>query len=385
MIATRLSGMQTFTVIWFGQLVSLVGTRMSRFALMIWVYEQTGSATSLALFGFFSQILYVVLSPFAGVVVDRFDRRQVLVWSDAGAGLMSGLILLLFMLGRLEIWHLYAAGMLVGAFDAFQMPAYSAATTMLIPKQHYARANGMRSLALAAADVAGPVLAGFALRAFGIGGVLLLDLLTFAVAVVTLIIARIPEPPRTDEPALAPRERLSYGWHFIQGRPGLYGLMWIFFGINLAAALTYYGILPAMILARTGGDELALATVQGALGIAGVMGGVLVSSVGLPRKRIHAALGFTILSLLLGDMVRQASGPLGYLITGPLADGLFEPALAPGGALVDVFGPLVGVGPGAGMALMFICTGLLGTVVCLIGYASPAVREVEARLPDYDG
>jgi hypothetical protein len=204
--------------------------------------------------------------------------------------------------------------------------------------------------------------------------------------------------------------------------------------MNLFAALTYYSILPAMILARTANDQLALATVQGALGVGGMAGGLLISIWGGSKKRIHVCLMGAALSFLVGDllmavgrivsvwmvaaflaavfipfitsaeraiwqskvapgvqgrvfstkgMFQQATLPIGYLLAGPLADRVFEPAMAVGGSLSDVFGWLVGTGPGAGMGLMFACTSILGTAMSLSGYLFRSVRNVEMDLPDH--
>ncbi len=431
-------GMKTFTIIWAGQLVSLLGSAMTRFALMIWAYEQTGQATTLALLGFFAFIFQIVLGPVAGIVVDRFNRRWVMLLSDFGSGLATVCLLLLFATGSLHIWHLYIVEALSGALEAFQVPAYSAATTVLIPKKHFARASGMRSLAAESANVIAPFLAGSLLLLVDITGVMLIDVATFLVALVTLLLVRIPKPQITLEGQEARggwRHQTWAGFKYILERPGLLRLMLIFIGIHFFAALAYFSILPAMVLARSGNDELALATVQSALGIGGVVGGLLLSLWGGPRNQIHAICAGTALSYVLGDfvfavgqsvevwalaafgaavfipfisganraiwqakvapdmqgrvfsvqrMMQSAGLALGYLVAGPLADGLFEPAMQPAGALAAIFGPLVGVGPGAGMGLVFLCTALCGAIISLSGYLSPALRNIERDLPDYE-
>src|SRR5688500_9221565 len=105
------NGMRTFTIIWFGQFVSSLGTGMTRFAFLIWAYQQTAAgdnpATTLALLGFFAWLPYILLSPIAGVWVDRLDRRLVLVLADLGSGLTTAVVLLLYLTGDLQIWHLY--------------------------------------------------------------------------------------------------------------------------------------------------------------------------------------------------------------------------------------------------------------------------------------
>jgi predicted MFS family arabinose efflux permease len=271
-----------------------------------------------------------------------------------------------------------------------------------------------------------------------IDGVMLLDVITFLVAVTSLLLIRIPMPPASSTEGAdsgSMWQEVSFGFRYIFRRRGLLGLLLIFVGINLFATLTYFSVLPALILARTGSNELALATVQSALGIGGVVGGLLVSLWGGPRRRIHAILAGAAISFLLGDflfavgrsvpvwaaagflaalfipfitsanqtiwqikvapevqgrvfsvrgMLQLMSMPVGYLLAGPLADHLFEPAMAAGGSWAGLFGWLVGTGPGAGIALMFFCTSLLGMAMSLSGYLFPAVRNIEGELPDHE-
>ena len=410
---------------------------MTRFALLIWAYEQTGQATTLALLGFFSFGLDVLLSPIAGVLVDRWNRRLVLLFADLGAGLMTVTILILYMADNLQIWHLYMVQALTGGFAAFQAPAYTAATTMLVPKSQYTRTSGMRSLASSVSQVLAPVFAGVMLRLINIGGVMLVDIATFLVAMTTLLIVRIPHPTSAQKNSTENKvwKAASFGFHYIRHRHGLLGLIFLFMGINFFAALTYFSILPAMILARSGRDELTLASVQAALGIGGVVGGLLVSIWGGPKRKIHSICAGTALSFLLGDfllalgwnvqtwalaaflaavfipfissahraiwqakvapevqgrvfsvkgMLELIPMPLGYLLAGPLADRWFEPAMMIGGRLEMTCGWLVGTGPGAGMALMFACNAILGIAMSLSGYLFRAVRRVENDLPDHD-
>lgn len=429
-------GLRTFLIIWFGQFVSRVGTAMTRFALLIWAYQQTGAATTVALLGFFSFLPYILLSPVAGVWVDRLDRRKVMLLADLGAGIMTAILLVLYFSGALVIWHLYAAEILTAVFDAFQGPAYSAATTTLLPKEYYARASGLRSMTDDGARVLAPFLAGLLITWIGVQGVMIVDVVTFFVGVATLAVVSMPlvkGSQSNDERHFL--EEMRVGFAYIAQRRGLLGLSLHFTGVNFFAALTYFGILPAMILARTGGDEIALGVVQGALGAAGVAGGFLVATWGGPRRKIHGVLGFTAISFAMGDflfaigrgtgawviaavaaslvipiivgsrqaiwqskvapevqgrvfsvdsMLRLALNPFGYLLGGFLADGLLEPAMMPGGSLAPVFGPLVGTGPGAGMAVMFLGTATLGCLMSLSGYLFSAVRNIETDLPDHD-
>jgi predicted MFS family arabinose efflux permease len=429
---------RTFLSIWLGQVLSLTGSAMTRFALLIWVYQQTGEATTLALLGFFAFMPYVLVSPIAGVWIDRFDRRTIMLLSDVGTGLATLLTLALYATGSLQIWHLYAYEAISSALEAFQVPAYSALTTTLIPKQHFARANGLRSLASDAARITAPVFAGALLPLIDIHGVMLIDTATFIFAVLTLALMRIPNTQSA--PAAADERRsiwadMRTGLGFITARRGLLGLLMVYVMINLFAGLAYFGVMPAMLLARTGGDEGTLGLVQAALGIGGVIGGLLLSTLGGPRRKIHGVLGYGAASFLFGDflfavgqsllvwilaslatavfipfiigcnrtiwqmktpphlqgrvfavqgMLQTATVPIGYLLAGTLADRILEPAMQPGGALAPVLGRLVGTGPGAGMASIFLFTATGGFTVCLLGYLWREVRHVELDLPDFD-
>jgi MFS family permease len=426
-----------FTIVWIGQVISLLGTGMTWFAFTIWAWEVTGQATALALVAFFRFGPTILLSPVAGALVDRWDRKLVMMLSDLVAGSMTVLVLVLFATGNLEIWHLFLTGVVAGAFEAFQFPAYSAAVTTMLPKEQYARANGMLSLAESAAGVFAPLAGGLLLGLIGIAGILTVDIVTFTVAIATLLVVHVPQPEGTE----AGREGRGslwkeslYGFRYIWQRPSLLGLQLVFLGTNLTSGFAFTVMAP-MILAQTGNDEVALGSVQSVMGIAGVVGSLLLTVWGGPKRRIHGVLLGMILGSLLGELVlglgrsplgwavggffaalfvpitngsnqaiwqakvapdvqgrvfatrrliAQLSWPIATLLAGPLADYLFEPAMVAGGSLTGLFGGLVGTGSGTGMALMFVFTGLLGALVGLGGYAFPAVRQVEDLLPDHD-
>jgi hypothetical protein len=370
--------------------------------------------------------------------VDRWDRRKVMLWADAGAGVMTALLLGLHLQDQLQMWHLYGAQLLAGLFECFQSPAYGAATTLLVEKRHYARINALRSLAQNGAEVIAPFLAGLLLLWLGLAAILLIDLATFVVAVATLLAVAVPQQGVTTAATRAGAslwQDFGAGLTYISVRPGLIGLLLFYMLINFVAALTFYATLPALILGRSGGDEFALAVVQSTLGGAAVVGSLLVSLWGGPRRKIHGVLLGAGASFLLGDLLfgmgrtlphwvvaaivsafsvplmdssnmailqakvasaiqgrffalfhtaRQLFVPVGYLLGGWLVDERLEPALAPAGVLVAPFGWLVGIGPGAGSGLLFIATALLGSTVCFGGYLFPALRNVEDDLADHD-
>ena len=195
----RPRGMFAFTIVWVGQAVSLLGTSMSAFAYTIWAYELTGKATALALVGFFHITPLLIMSPIAGAIVDRSNRKLMMMISDLASGVTTIGVLILFSFGRLELWHLFVASAITGTFQTFQWPAYSAAITMIVPKKHYARAHAMNELAGSTSNIFAPLLAGALLPFIGLGGILTIDIITFLVAIGALLVVAIPQPKATEE------------------------------------------------------------------------------------------------------------------------------------------------------------------------------------------
>src|SRR5215211_5487847 len=193
----RPTGMFGFTLVWLGQIISVLATNMSLFALTIWVFQKTGSATALGLMQVFFITPLLIITPLAGVLVDRHNRKLMMMVSDLTAGLATISILVLQALGMLEVWHLYVAAIFQGLGNAFQWPAYSAAISTMIPKEKYARANGMMSLIDMGPGVLAPMLAGALLPIFGLTGILSLDVATFILAILVLLFVYIPQPPHT--------------------------------------------------------------------------------------------------------------------------------------------------------------------------------------------
>jgi len=188
-------GARTFALVWFGQLVSLIGSSLTSFALGVWVYERTGSTTQYALISFFITLPGFLMSPVAGALVDRWDRRLAMMLSDTGAACCTLFMAVLLLAGRLEIWHIYLAVGVSAVFTAFQYPAYMAAITLLISKKHYARASGLVDFAGALGYLIAPVLGGFLLTTIHMAGVILIDFATFLVSLFTLSVVRFPPPP----------------------------------------------------------------------------------------------------------------------------------------------------------------------------------------------
>jgi MFS family permease len=430
-VDVNFKGLKKFSFIWASQFLSIFGSALTRFGVIIWAYKQTGSATSLSLLSFFAALPYVLLSPLAGALVDRWDRRRVLIFSDLCAGVVTVGLLAMFQSDNLQIWHLYLAEALLSAFGAFQDPAFESSVALLVPAPQLTRANGMLAVANYGSQIFAPVMGGLLVNLIGLGGIMAIDLVTCLAATLVLVVLRIPRPSASQAGSSEGQRfwhNMAFGFRYIHNHTGLRGILLIYCGINLFAALTYFGVMPAMILSRSGGNEMALSTVQALLGAGGVIGGLLISAFGGPKNRVNGLLFTTGISFLLGDflfavsrslpmwalaalasaifipyivscyqalwqslvpldvqgrvfaaknMIQVGSMPLAYLAAGPLADFVFEPAMQPGGSLTGIFGSLIGVGPGAGMGVMFLFTCVMGVTISIVGYLTPAIRNLE--------
>jgi len=428
------SNLGTFFIIWFGQVASTLGTWLTRFALGVWVYQETGSVTQFALITFVTSLPAVLCAPVAGVLVDRWNRRTAMIVADGAAAVCTLALAILFGTGRIEIWHIYVALALSNGFSSLQWPAYSAAVGALVPKEHYGRASGFVQIGEALAQIVAPAAGAGLLVSLGIFAVMLTDLATALIAVGTLIVARIPGPAPDRESGgekRSFREDAVYGWKFIRERGGLLGLLGIVSTLNFAFVMVQILIIPYVL---TFADAAALGAVT-SFAFAGAMVGTLAMSAwGGPKRKLDgiiagllvlgaavvvaavrpslilvAVCGFLAFSFqqiingcsqavwlaktpqavqgrvfAIRRMIAWATLPLTSLLAGPLSDRVFEPLLAPGGALSSSVGLLIGVGPGRGTALLIMVLGIVSAGCGVAALMIPAIRRVEERLPDAD-
>jgi DHA3 family macrolide efflux protein-like MFS transporter len=433
---SRPTGMLGFTLVWLGQLVSVLTTNMTAFALTIWVFEMTGSVTALGLMQVFFITPYLLITPFAGVMVDRHNRKLMMMISDLVAGLATISILVLQSMGALQVWQLYAAAIFQGLGNAFQWPAYSATISLMVPKEKYGRANGMMSLIDSGPGVLAPLMAGALLPVIGLTGILSLDVVTFILAITVLFFVYIPQPPRTQEGAQSQGNMFreaAFGFKYIFARPSLLGLQLVFFFGNLCMGIAFTVLAP-MILLRTGNDTVSLGLVQSAGAVGGVVGGIGMSLWGGFKRRVHGVLagwmissffasliglsvrlpvwiGAMALSSLFGPLINGSNqaiwqskvspdmqgrvfsartliawlpNPIAPLIAGILADYVLEPAMSTPGGLPLSLGGLIPPGPGAGMGLLIFLGSLGGILAGLTGYFVAPIRNAEDILPDHD-
>lgn len=434
--SNRPSGMFAFIVVWLGQIVSVLASSMSQFGLTIFMYEKTQSATALGLMQVFYFVPFLLISPIAGVMVDRHNRKLMMMVSDLAAGLATIGILLVLYFDVWQFWQMYVASIIFGLGTAFQWPAYSAAISTMVPKEQLGRANGLMSLMEAGPGVIAPILAGALLPVIKLTGILFFDVATFILAIGALLIVHVPQPIRTEEGAKASGSMLkeaAYGFKYIFARPSLLGLQLVFFAGNLFAGMVFTLMAP-MILSRTDNNSLLYGSVQTAGAIAGLVGGVLMSVWGGFKRRVHGVLfgwiisgiGMAIIGLAGGlpiwitglaitsivvplvngsnqaiwqskvapdlqgrvfasrRLIAWITNPISPIIAGTLADFVLEPSARAGIGLPAAFSWLVGTGPGSGMGLLIVFCGLVGVLVGVAGYFAPAIYNAETILPDHD-
>ncbi|MDH5420601.1 MAG: MFS transporter [Acidimicrobiia bacterium] len=422
--------MKTFVTVWAGQVVSQVGSAMVSFALAIYVFQISGSATQLSMVLLAASVPGLLITPIAGAWVDRLDRRIVMAVADSIAGLGSVTLLVVAQQKELTLGPIVAVALILSLAGAFQEPAYRASIVTLVPQENLGRANGMIEMGPAMGTLFAPALAGAILLTAGIEAVLLIDVITFLVAVIALAAVRFPQLKRSDR-AVPTRlwTEIMEGMAYLRERGALLGLLtmtallnfflsfvnllWlpVFLGFaneaQVGLIMTFAGVgmlIGSVTMSAWGGPQRLLPTMIGIM----IVGGLTLSLTGA-RPSIWitgvAMFGFMFFTPLVNGisqtlwqrkvdakiqgrvfstrrMIGSIAAPLGLLIAGPLADGVFEPLLVESGALVDSVGQIVGVGVGRGSGLLVIIAGFGVSLTALIAWLVPTVRNIETGIPD---
>jgi MFS family permease len=380
----------------------------------------------------FASVPGLLLSPVAGVFLDRLDRRRGLILTNLGAAVGPLVLVGLLLAHRLEVWNICAIVAFSSAFLSFQIPAFNSTVTLMVPKEQFGRANGMLQFGASAARVGGPLAAGLLVPLIHLRGLIVLDFVTFMIGIVTILIARIPRAERSAAGSAAAgsvREEVAFSWHYLRERPGLMSLLAFFAALNLLLGMCQVLATP-LVLARGSATQLGLVLTVGGTGM--VLGALVMSVWGGPSRRVLGVLGFSPVlglgSILIGatgslagvalgifvifmmvpiingsdeaiwqskvepdlqgrifstrQLLEQFTVPAAYLLAGPLADRVFEPLMRASGPLAGTVGRLLGTGPGRGIGLQFVVIGLLLIAAALVGLSYSRLRAVEQELPD---
>lgn len=433
-MASKPNGIRTFYTILLTQTFSMIGSLMTGFAIGIYLFLETGDVTPLGIVATLNTLARIVMSNVAGVVSDRMDRRLVMVWSDVGQAAATLALMLLFFADALAIWHVYVAAAISAAFGTFQQPAFIASVTQLVPDDHRDRANSIMQITGPAAGIIAPAAAGALYGVLSVGGIMVVDLLTFAVAMVVVFLSHIPRPkasPAGDESGgKGAWAQLTFGMRW------LWRLRPLFYAVTLAMVANFFLVMATVImrpyiLTITDNSKSTLGIIEAVGSLGGVSGAILIAVWGGTRPRMKTILpvmlaegillallgiirvpvfyglvffllmvGFPIINSLFfsmmqlkvpGDLqgrvfaaviqVSMLIQPIGTVITGPLVDEFFEPAVGASGW--SIVAPIWGDEAGAGMGLLISIAGILMFVISLPIAAMHQVRHLEAILPDY--
>ena len=287
--------MRTYTAVWFGQMVSMIGTGLTDFGVGVWIYQKTGSATPFAMVLLCMVVPGILATPVAGALADRWDRRRTMILADAGAALSTLFMAVLLMAGRLELWHILTAVTVASTCRAFQGPAWMASTTQLVPAEQLGRASGMMNFGRAVAGILSPVLGGVLVPTIGLQRVMLIDFATFIVAVGILVAVRFPATPPSTAPAGEKPgilKEASAGWVYVGSQPALRAHLLFFALVNLS--LGYVWALHAPLVLGFASTE-ALGLVGSAMGAGLLVGSVAVTVSGGPKNKVGAILGYGVL------------------------------------------------------------------------------------------
>lgn len=425
-------GARIFLRIWLGLMVSSIGSGMTSFAINVWIYQKTHSTQRLSLMVLAATLPGILISPLAGAVADRWDRRWVMIFSAIGSGLSTLSIAAGFLAGSTHMWHIYVGVGGISFFSAFQSPACIAASSMLVPRELYARASGLWQFAQAITLIAAPPLAVVLVPLIGIQGVIFGDFVSYLIAIATLVTVKIPKPEaagagRAAKPSLF--AEVAAGWVCITSRRGLAQLMMfsavVLFAINMMQVLlvpvvlnvasvkalamvismaTLGMVIGSLVMASWGGPPRRIV---GVLGSAFTLG-VALFLTGFQRGPVFIAIGLFVLGCVapLGigcaqaiwqtktepaiqgrvfafrGMVSQACLPVACLLAGPLVDKVFNPMLAAKGMLALTIGRISGIGPGRGAGLLMALMGIVTIAAASFGLFSPRLRRLEKELPD---
>jgi DHA3 family macrolide efflux protein-like MFS transporter len=425
-------GMRAFMIIWAGQLISLIGSGLTSFALGVWIFEGTGRATPFVLTALFGSLPGILLSPLAGAVADRWDRRRIMILADTGAALATLFVTIMIFRGRLEIWHIYLSTLISATFGAFQRPAYLASVTMLVPKKDLGRSSGLMQSSQAVQMLVAPMLAGLLFVTIGLKNIILIDFVTFFFAVVALLLVRIPQPRvegRGGEKQASLWRESIFGWNYIKARRGLLSMLIYFALANFALSMVGVLMTP-LVLSFADADTLGFT--QAVFGLGMLLGSLAMSAWGGPKRKMNGVYGFIAImglgalvtgwrastwSISLGlfislasipiaagcsqviwqtkvapevqgrvfairGMMATAITPLAIVLAGVLSDRVFEPMMMAGGRLAKTLGPLLGTGPGRGIGLIYMLSGLMLLLSTAVAYLYPRMRLVEDELPE---
>ena len=425
----RQPSMRRFLPVALGQLLSLTGSALTEFAVPIWIYTVTGSLANFGLIAMLALLPGICVAPLAGAVVDRYNRRHVMIAGDLVSGLAQGVMLALLLTDRLSIAPLYVLIAVVSVSVTFQRLAYQASIPQLVPKRYLGHANGIVQLAIGTAQFLVPLIAVGLLATIGLAGILIIQVAAYACAITVVVLVKFPTTL-----GLRRRESMSAeiakGFRFSLGDRNFRAMLLYFAGVNLFLGPMFVMLSPLVLSFSSLHAAGVVAVVAGA---GAITGGITMGLWGGPtRRRLHGvtvtvtllavaglliglrpslwliSAGAFVLSFALAlingmimsiiqvkvphrfqgriiavnTMIAAASTPIGFGVIAPLAGPLLNPLLATGGPLAGSVGAVIGTGPGRGLGLLYLLCGLCVALLVFAGTRIRTLRRFDDKVPD---
>jgi len=424
-------GFRNFSILLLAQATAVLGNSMANFGLGIWAYQHSGAVTDLAKITLASSIPTVLLSPLAGTLVDRWNRKHILLAGECVSMLVMAVMAFLLWSGQLAVAHITVLAALAASVSAFVLPTISASVPLIVGRENIGRANGLASLVLGIVQILSPALAGMTLAGVGMMGIFVFAFGGALINGMTLLLMPIPQPPASHEASAKESVWQSFlaGVECLRERRGL-GWLILFYGAIAFNMSCIFILLTPMVLGFT--DARGAGLISSTAGIGMVLGGILMLAWGGPQRKILGVLGggfFMCIGLILApvwpsttttaigalfiaacfpvitacnqtlfqhkipvhqqgrvfglrNFVIALIQPVGILVSAPLAQYFFEPAMQPDGWLADLLGDIYGTGKGRGAAVMISGLGLLTLLWTAIAMASRTIRRLDLDLPD---
>lgn len=417
-----------YIIFWLSQAISQFGSSMTSFSLILWAYTRNGTAMTVSLMTFFNYVPYVIVSLFAGTFVDTHSKKKIMLAADSVAAICSLSVLALNTVNELQIWHVYLVNLIIGLTNAFQGPASSVVLGKVVPKEKIAQVSGMNSFSGNLVAVVSPVCAA---ALFGIGSlnlIIVIDLMSFLLAfLILLFVMKIPEDIAAKSDKKNAFEGCRDGFLYLKHNRGIFIIIITMALLNFFSRLTYENILSPMILMRSANNSMVLGTVNAIMGVGGILGGIVVSTGKVKAKSakmiyIPATLSFVLGDILMGigrngvvwsvaglmasapvpfinagqmeimyknvpddiqgrvfsvrNAIQFSTIPVAILLGGFLADRVFEPFMTLDNSMTRLLKTIVGEGAGSGMAVMFLCTGILGALLSIVFYNRKDIQNL---------
>ena len=418
---------KNYMLFWLSQAVSELGSMMTSYALIIWVYQQSRSVMQVSLLTFFTFAPKAITSFFIGDFVDHHDKKKIIMITDTVSAICSVVICMLLYYQRMSLPYIYVINIVLGVMEAIQSPASSVAFGLVVPEDKYEKISGLSSITENVSTILYPMCASAMMGFFGIASVLMFDIATFLFAITVMFFCIVIPEGCEEEEEEGMFDGFFGGVHYLKENKGILYIIICMTLMNFLSRLSYENILSAMILARSNNSEMILGIVTSFIGAGGIVGGILVSSLKMPKNKVKMLFYSAALSFVLGDLLmafgqnvyvwsiagiaaslpipftmaaqtvliytnvsedvqgrvfavknamKFVAIPLGILLGGSISEYLFEPFVHSGSNFSNLLVSMLGNTEGTGMAVMFLCTGITGFVSCMLLSRSKQVKEL---------